>query len=386
MSRHADVIVIGLGAAGSAAAHHLARRGARVLGLDRHHPPHDHGSSHGESRITRQAIGEGDAFVPLALRAHELWRELEAESGETLFLATGAVIIGDQADDADRPGKPGFIGQTLGAAERFGIPHEVLAPDEAARRFPQLRFGGHETVYFEPGAGLLLAERCVVAQLAQARRYGADIRLGEAVLDIRDSPGGVSVATDREAYSADQVVVAAGAWAGGLLRGAYAGRLSTWRQILHWYEPEDVRAFAPEAFPVFIWMHGPVTADWFYGFPILPGVPGVKIAEERFDAPLSGPEAQTQVIPEGDSDGVFDRHIAGRLPGLGRNTLKSAACLYTMAPESRFLIGRDPARERVIVASACSGHGFKHSAAVGEMVARLALEPTAPEALAPFAI
>ena len=386
MVETADVIVVGLGAAGAAAAWRLARKGLSVIGFDRHHPPHDRGSSHGGSRITRQAIGEGDDYVPLALRSHELWREIEAETGESLLLTTGAVVIGDPAEGAAHPGKEDFLLRTIAAARRFGIPHEVLTPAETTRRYPQLTPRGDETVYFEPGAGLLFPERCVAAQIGLARRAGARIRLGEAVLTISDTASGVRVVTDQGDYEADQVVVAAGAWAGGLLGGPTAAKLSTWRQQMHWFAPDDPAAFAPERFPVFIWMHGAATDDWFYGFTLLPGEPGVKVADERFDAPLTGPVAHTLDVDPAAPLAMWTRHVPGRVAGVTDRPVKSAACLYTMAPGSRFRIGREPGRERVIVASACSGHGFKHSAAVGDLVAELATARETPDLLAPFAL
>jgi sarcosine oxidase len=262
----------------------------------------------------------------------------------------------------------------------------VLAPAEAAYRFPMLTPGEDETVYFEPGAGVLFPERCVAAQIDLARRAGAVIRTGETALEIVSRGRGVTVVTDLGAYDADQVVVAAGPWAGPLLGGRYVRRLSTYRQVMHWFEPLYAEAFAPERFPVFIWMHGAAAEDWFYGFPLLPGKAGVKIADERFDSPLPGPEAQSQIIDPGAAEAMRARHVRGRVAGVGEVCTGSRACLYTMAPQSRFLIGRDPEREAVIVVSACSGHGFKHSAAIGDLVAELALDAAPPPLLAPFAL
>ena len=385
MATPADVVVVGLGAAGAATTLRLARRGVRVIALDRHHPPHDRGSSHGGSRITRQAVGEGDELVPLALRSHQLWRELEHESGESLMLATGALIIGRPDEGGVHTGKRDFVRRTIEAARRFAIPHEVLSPDEASSRFPMFRLDEGETAYFEPGGGVLLPERCVAVQIDLARRHGAEIRLGETVLELQDEGSAVRVVTHHGEYSAGQVVVAAGAWAGGLLQGRIAARFSTYRQIMHWFAPVDAAAFAPSRMPVFIWMHGAVAEQWFYGFPILPGEAGVKIADERFDSPLASPDAQTQIIDPAESGVMWARHVAGRMTGVTDRCVKSTACLYTMAPESRFQIGRDPERERVIVVSACSGHGFKHSAAIGELVADLAGGAASP-LLAPFSL
>ncbi len=384
MSERADVIVVGLGAAGAATLYQAARRGASVIGIDRHHPPHDQGSSHGETRITRQAIGEGEDYVPLALRAHELWREIEAQSGERLMLNCGALLISPLDLGAAHHGKHHFLQRTIAAAKAFGIGHEVLSAAEARARFPELRVGEDETAYFEPGAGLLYPERCIAAQLALAERLGARRRLGEAVTDIEPIAGGVAVVTDKARYEAARVVVAAGAWAPGLLGGVYDERLILHRQTQHWFAPDDASAFAPECFPVFIWLHGQTPGDWFYGFPIIPGATGVKIASEQFDVATATPEDLDRTASREEALAIHARHVEGRIGGLPPAWLRSEACVYTTAPESRFVIGRDPGREGVIVVSACSGHGFKHSAAIGEAVASLALGEAAPPVLAPF--
>jgi sarcosine oxidase len=262
-----------------------------------------------------------------------------------------------------------------------------LTPDEAMRRFPPFILRGDETVYFEPGAGLLLPERCLEAQIGLARRYGARLRTGETVTAVEAGDRGATVVTDKGVYGAGQVVVAAGPWAPALL-GDGVGRqsLAVYRQLMHWFEPDDPAPFGLERFPVFIWMHGAAAADWFYGFPLLPGESTIKIADERFDEPLSGPEAQTQSVDPAAPARMWRDHIAGRIAGVGDRCRASAACLYTMAPESRFLIGRDPARERLILVSACSGHGFKHSAAIGDLVAELAAGASTPALLEPFAL
>jgi sarcosine oxidase len=381
---NADVIVVGLGAAGAATLYQLARQGARVLGIDAFAPPHAQGSSHGATRITRQAIGEGDDYVPLALRAHELWRELEAETGATLFQACGVLVIGRLDQPGRHAGKPDFLRRTVGAAERFGIAHEIVDAAECRRRYPQLNVSDQESVYVEPGGGMLFPERGVAAQIALARRYGATVRLGERVLRVEPRGASVRVSTATGAYACGQVIVAAGAWAPDLLGGAYGTALRPYRQTMHWFAPEDGAAFDPARFPVFIWMHGQDADDWFYGFPRLPGDAGVKVAAEAFDAPVaSADEVLTDVAPA-VARVMRRRHVEGRLRGLTDICLASKFCLYTMAPESRFLIGRDPGHERIIVVSACSGHGFKHSPAIGEAVANLALGAHAPAVLAPF--
>ncbi len=379
-----DVIVIGLGAAGSATLHELARRGARVLGIDAHNPPHDFGSSHGQTRVTREAIGEGEIYVPLARRSHALWRRNETESRRKLLRDSGLVIIGRLDLPARHAGKPDFLRRTIDAAKTFGIDHDMIPTDECRRRFPQLRVADGETVYFEPGAGMLFPEFCITAQLELARTHGAEIRTGEAVMEVTQTGDGVTVRTATQTYRAGQAVVSAGAWAPGLLGGAYRKVLKPYRQTLIWFEAEDPAAFDPEHAPVFIWMHGAGEEDWFYGFPRLPGETSVKVAAERFNAPLDHADDVDREPATADIDFVWRHHILGRVRGLERGGARAATCLYTMAPDSRFLIGRDRERHRIIVVSACSGHGFKHSPAIGEAVAILALESEAPTILAPF--
>ena len=179
-SSHFDTIVVGLGAIGSACLYQLAKRGQRVLGVDRYHPPHSYGSSHGETRITRQAIGEGEAYVPLVLRSHQIWRALEAETGLSLLETCGALILGDPDGAACHHGKTDFIRRTILAAERFGIAHEVLDAAAIQDRFPQFQLTGRETAYFEPGGGYVHPERCIEAQLAMARRHGAVLQARHA--------------------------------------------------------------------------------------------------------------------------------------------------------------------------------------------------------------
>jgi sarcosine oxidase len=381
-----DLIVVGLGAAGAATLAQAARRGAKVLGIDRFTPPHDRGSSHGESRITRQAIGEGLEYVPLALRAHALWREFEAETGETLMRTTGALLISRSGLGAAHHGKTNFLETTVAAARAFGIAHEMLSPAEVRARWPMFRIHDHEHGYFEPGAGVLHPERCIAAQLRLAERAGARVRLGEAVREVASLGGGVCVTTEAAAYMAGKVVICAGAWTGGLLGGAWAERLELYRQSLHWFQPADPAAFAPDRFPAFIWMYGAGVGDWFYGFPVDPDRGGVKLAGEQFAAMSSDAEVWERSSDREEALACHARHVVGRLDGAPADWLRSAACVYTCAPDSRFIIAPDPVRENVIVVSACSGHGFKHSPAIGEAVAEWALSGRRPEILSAFSI
>src|SRR5271167_2397504 len=213
MANTADVVVVGLGAMGSAALYQAAKLGASVIGIDRFTPPHDRGSSHGDTRITREAIGEGREFVPLVQRSHRIWEELETATGRSLLTRNGALVLASQSVSGDHHGSSSFVQDTISTAQEFGIAHEVLDAGEIRRRYPQFKLSGDELAYFEPGAGFRRPEACIETQLALASQIGASIFTSETVLDIREEkPGAVEVKTDRATYSAARVIVAAGPW------------------------------------------------------------------------------------------------------------------------------------------------------------------------------
>jgi sarcosine oxidase len=367
-----DVCVIGLGAVGSAAAWQAAKRGARVGGIDRFEPPHAKGSSHGDTRITRLAIGEGAQYTPLALRSNAIWREIEAATGETLHVVTGGLIVSSPARSATTH-VPDFFENTLAAARRFGIAHEVLAAPAIRARFPQFAVRDNEVGYFEPGAGYLRPERCIAAQLALAKRAGAAIRTGERVVAIDDRGDHVRVTTDRAADEARQAILAAGPWLPGFLAPELARQLTVSRQVLYWFEPRGAIAeFEAPLFPIWIW-ELQETKHVIYGFPAIDGAGGgVKLATEQY-AEATTPDTVDRDVREAEVRAMHRELVAPYLPGLSDRCVKTAACLYTATPDFHFLVDRDPARRRVILASPCSGHGFKHSAAVGEAVAAMAV-------------
>ncbi len=375
----ADVVVVGLGAVGSATLHRLALQGVRAVGIDRFDPPHAHGSTHGGSRVTRLAVAEGDAYVPLVRRSHEIWRELEQETGETLLREIGLLMIGE-GDGAPSHGRPGFLGATIDIACRHAIAHEILGSAEIRRRFPQFAVRDADRGFFEPTAGVVFPEAGVAAQLRLARMHGATIRPNEAVLSITPHGDGVLVTTDQGSIAAGRVVLTAGAWLPGLAGGIMADMVRVHRQTLLWFEPDEPRLYDPAACPVFIWMHGATEADYLYGFPLLPGEPGVKVGSERYDGHTE-PDRVDRTIPAEEVRTLYDRHVEGRLLGLSRRLSKSATCLYAVTPDAGFIIDRLREDGTVLAASCCSGHGFKHSPALGEAVAAAAMAPA--RAMAP---
>jgi sarcosine oxidase len=371
MSSTFDVVVVGLGAVGSAVCHHLARQGVRVAGIDRFHPPHKEGSSHGLSRITRLALGEGEAFVPLAKRSHELWRELEQASGERLYRATGGLCISSAAADAQAyHGNTNFFARTVELAQKHGIAHETLSADEVRRRFPMFLVADDEHAYLEHEAGVLYPERIVAAQLAQASRHGASLRYGEQVLDVEpQGTGSVDIVTDKGRLSAAQVVMASGPWLPGTPGCVPPGVLRVHRQVLYWFAANDLARYAPEQCPVWIWMHGAGAEGSMYGFPTGDGVPGVKVATEQYQDDAD-PDHVDREVSAAETAAMHRQHVAGRLAGVTAQVVNTATCLYTCTRDASFVVREHDASGAITVVSACSGHGFKHSAAMGERLAR----------------
>lgn len=359
------MIVVGLGAMGSATSRQLAARGVSVIGFDQYAPPHPWGSTHGDTRITRLAIGEGREYVPLARRSHELWREIERESGAELLTQPGIVIMAHPSST--------FLAETRAAARQYELDHRDLSNDDLRSGFPMFAVDEHTVGYHEPGAGYVRPERAVAAQLDLAARDGAGLRLGERVERWTASPEGVTVTTDRDTYAAGQLVLCAGPWVGELvpqLRDVVA----VYRQLLFWFPIREGYATLRDM-PGFVWdlggdQAGFVHLDGFYGFPALDGPDGgVKVASEIYEH-TTAPDGRQHPATPAEIERMHRGCIAPYLPWLGAEPLRTVSCLYTSTRGSRFIIDRHPEHDAVMVVSACSGHGFKHSAAIGEAVAQ----------------
>jgi sarcosine oxidase len=318
-------------------------------------------------------------------RSHQIWRDIEARTGEELLVVTGGLVISSAARKATTH-VPDFFENTLAAARGFDVEHEILDAGAIRDLFPQFAVSDNEVGYYEPGAGLLRPEACVRAQLALAMEHGAQLRRGERVLAIADEGGSVRVTTDQSAYEAREVVVAAGPWIGQFLDPALASRFTVTRQAMYWFEVRaPIEEFTAPRFPVWIWELQD-REHVIYGFPALDGASGgVKIATEQYAKTTSAAEAMRDVQP-GEIDWMRDNLVAPYLRGVGPACVKAAACLYTATPDFHFAIGRHPRMPHVIVASPCSGHGFKHSAAIGEALAELAFEGRSALDLSGFAL
>jgi sarcosine oxidase len=368
-----DLIVMGLGAMGSACAYQAARRGADVLGIDQYSPPHEAGSTLGDSRITRLALGEGEHFCRFVKRSHEIWPEVEREAGEELFTANGGLIISSPQTGT---AKGSFFRQTIAAADQHKIAYEKLGAAEISRRYPQFKIDDDAFAYFEPTAGFVRPEACIRGQLALAQKYGAEIRKNEAVNRIESSPSRVRVFTGNGEYEAKKLVITAGAWLPQYLPRPYAALFTVYRQVQYWFEiGGDASAFRPDRFPIFIWDVG-AQAHRFYGFPILgDSREGLKVATEQFETATT-PYTVSREVFQAEKDAMLAMASA-RIPGLGPGCVKAKTCLYTETPDHGFVIDEHPELEHVIVASPCAGHGFKHSAGIGELLAQVVLEGAA---------
>jgi sarcosine oxidase len=356
-----DVIVAGLGGMGSAAAYQLAGRGRRVLGLERYTPAHDRGSSHGQSRMIRQAYFEDPSYVPLLLRAYELWEQLERETGADLMTLTGGLMIGPPES---RP----FTGSKA-TADEYGLPYEVFDAAELKRRYPVFEPTGDTVALFEEKAGFVRPEAAVKAHLDRATAMGADLRFGEEILTWEPTASGVRVETASGTYEAERLVVTAGAWAPKLLADLGLP-LEVTRQILFWFDPVGgVEPFLPHRFPVFIWQ--PEDGNAFYSIPAHDGPRGgIKVAFFRADGKPADPDTIDCEVHDEEID-FIRTYVARYVPTLDGELLYARTCMYTNTPDEHFVISAHPEYPQVAIAAGFSGHGFKFCGVVGEILADL---------------
>ncbi|MDH5235575.1 MAG: N-methyl-L-tryptophan oxidase [Gemmatimonadota bacterium] len=366
-----QLIVVGLGAVGSAAAWRLAEQGHRVTGFDRWSPPHVNGSTHGETRITRITAWEGAQYVPLVQRANELWRSLPMPDGQTPGRRTGGLFLAP-ADDL-------LVAGSIASAEATGVPFEVLPPAEVATRWPLLVPNEQQVGFVDPGAGLLFPERIVRATLARALALGAELRTNEPILSWRADGQGVAVTTARDTHRADALILCTGAWMPRELE-PLGVELRVERQTLHWFAPPSgAPPFGPDRAPIHLVADArtPATAV----FPTVDGA--IKVATHH-GGEFSPADAVRRTIDQEEIEAAAA--ILGRFfPRLaGGAHLRSATCLYTNTPSGDFLLDRHPAHQQVVLGSPCNGFGFKFSAATGEALACLATGDAPPVDLAPW--
>ena len=357
-----DAIVVGLGGMGSATLYQLAQRGKRVLGIEQFGIAHELGSSHGVTRIIRLAYHEHPSYVPLMRRAYELWRDLEAKTEEQILHITGSI-------DAGPPDGSNFKGSLL-SCEEHDLPHDVLTSAEITKRFPGYRLPSETMAVFQGEGGFLLPERCISLFVEQAQTLGATVHTNERTLEWHPTTNGVSVRTERGEYEAETLVISAGAWASKLLPALSAAAIPE-RQVLAWFEILRAEHFTPDAFPVFNLV---VDEGQFYGFPEF-GIPGFKLGkyhhlEENVDPDTIDRE------PNAQDESVLRDFTEKYFPGAAGATSSMKVCMFTNTPDEHFIIDCLPDSPQVVVAAGFSGHGFKFSSVVGEILSDLAIDGT----------
>ncbi|MDO6432067.1 N-methyl-L-tryptophan oxidase [Flavitalea sp. BT771] len=373
MTRTFDIIVLGLGANGSSTLYHLARTGKKVLGIDRFQPPHTHGSSHGESRIIRQAYYEDPIYVPLLKAAYPLWADIEKASGKKLFQKTGGLMLGIE-DTA-------VIKGSRLSAETHHIPYEYLSSSDLQKRFPAFLPQPDTVGLLENEAGILFPEACITAFLTQAVHNGAHMICNESVLHITPGNDNVELTTSTGKYTAGQLILSAGAWTGQLLPELQLP-LSVKRQPLYWFkegDPSRATRYLPANMPVYIWEYLP--GRMFYGFPDLGN--GIKIAWHHRGETIQPDELKQFTSSEEIRE---MQQIAEKYLGMAPIYNTSLVCMYTNTPDEHFIIDRHPVFKNIIIASPCSGHGFKFSSLTGKILSDMATDKKIPFDLSPFSI
>lgn len=370
MPENFDVIVVGVGAMGSSACMHLARRGKRVLGLERSDIPNALGSSHGFSRMIRLCYYEHPDYVPLLVRAYELWRELETLSGRSLLHITGGLYMGPEGCES--------VAGALRTAREHSLPYELLSRVQLQARYPVFRVPSDHVALYEPSAGFLIPEAVIAAQAELALRAGAVLCAHEEVLEWRADAGGVRVTTlgvrGRREFHADRIVFTAGSWTERLL-AELGVVLRVTRQVMAWVWPKRPELFELGELPV--WAIDNPTGGLHYGFPIDPDSPvsGFKLALHRRNAEVDPDTVARGPLP-GDEETVREV-LRERIPDADGDLLALRVCLYTNSPDSHFVIDRLPGHDgRAVVACGFSGHGFKFASVMGEVLADLALDGT----------
>jgi len=356
-----DAIVLGVGGVGSAALYHLARRGVHVLGIDRFTPPHGLGSTHGHTRVIRQAYFEHPDYVPLLRESYREWRDLEARVDRRLFHQIGLVEIG--------PPNGVVVPGVMRAAEQHDLAVEPLAAADVAKRWPALRANEEMIGVFEPTAGYLLVEDCVQAHLDAARSAGAEMLFDIQVTDWTETRGEARVRTaEGDEFFANRLVIAAGAWAGSLLANLGVS-LEVRRKPLFWFGVDARMHEVTSGMPVFLYE---LSNGIFYGFPKI-DTRGVKVAEHSGGRVISDPLTVDRGV-DADEQRRLKVFVSNYLPGVSKEMTDHSVCLYTMSPDEHFILDRLAGNSNVCVAAGLSGHGFKFTPVLGRALAELTLD------------
>jgi len=367
---HYDAIVVGVGGMGSASAYHLARRGLRVLALERFPVGHEFGSSHGLTRIIRLAYFEHPSYVPLMRRAFELWRQLERSAAGQLLHVTASLDLGVE-------GSLVFEG-SLQSCREHELPHQVLTGAELQTRFPAYELPANYRAVLQPDGGFLIPERCIQAHASGASALGADVRGEEGVVEWEATPDGVVVRTPAGTYRATQLVLAGGAWMGALVP-ELSPYLTAERQVLGWFETRQPSYVTPSRFPVF---NFETEEGIYYGFPEF-GVPGFKIGRYHHLSETVDPDRVDRATHAPD-ESVLRTCVDRYFPSGSGSLLMSKVCMFTNTQDRHFIVDRHPVYSQVLLVSPCSGHGFKFCSVIGEIVADLVERGETPHDISLF--
>jgi sarcosine oxidase len=354
-----DVIVVGVGGMGAATCWQLAKRGQRVLGLERFGIPHTHGSSHGVTRIIRLAYFESPVYVPLLRRAFELWREAGDAFREPLLIVTGGV-------DASAEDGRIFTG-SLQSCLTHDLPHEVLTGAEVNARFPGYRLPATHRAVVQPDAGMVLSERAIVAHTSMAEAVGAEIHTREKVLEWQPvAGGGVRVVTDRDTYEGGRLVLSPGAWISDFVPALKKIAVPE-RQVVGWFAPSAPEKFAPSAFPVAVIE---VPEGVYYLLPAH-GIPGLKLGRYHHLSERGHADSLSRDVGPADEE-ALRACLRSHFPEANGAAVALSSCIFTVTPDEHFILDTLPGHPEVVVASPCSGHGYKFASVVGEILADLA--------------
>lgn len=375
MAKAYEVAVVGAGGLyGMSVLQELSKRlGRDVIGFEQFDIPNNFGSSHGDSRIFRLAIGEGEIFTPLALRSLRLLRELEVVTGSSLYFQTGGLIMASP-NDRTLHGSSNFLGKTIASADEFGIPYRLMDAKAIAKNYPQFNLNGDETGYYEFDAGYIDPEECIVAKKKMAVQHGAQMVTNEEVIKVISPTAQRSdflIITSKRPYYAKKIVLTAGPWANKFFPESLLSKIEVHREVLFWFQVSQPEEYRVGKFPVFVWQKGQA-GDFLYGFPSINGQDGrIKIATERTEL-VANPDAINREVSETEIGEMY-KYSRQFLPDLQSNCIKTEVCMYTNTSDRRFIIDWHPEIRNMLLVSACSGHGAKHSFGAGESIAQMVL-------------
>ncbi len=356
MNPNYDVIIIGLGAMGSATAYHLARRGIKVLGIDRYSVPNNMGSSSGDIRAIRKSYYEHPDYVPLLERAYHNWRELESETGTEILQLTGGLYIG--------PLNSELVSGSLKSAIEHNLRYELLTNRDLSGRYPQFKLPADYVALYEEEAGIVRPQRAISAFAELAKRRGANLSQNETVLEWKSEPSGIIVKTDKHEYSSDRIIFCGGPWTTHLVQDLGVPLVVS-RQVTGWVQPSQPELFSSDIFPT--WAMDHPEGEIYYGFPILSDCAGMKVANHTRGAIIDADRVDRNVYASDEE--TFLPVLRDSLPGGLGSVIEINVCMYTNSPDSHFIFDDYPGFDNVTLACGFSGHGFKFASAIGEALA-----------------